>query len=420
MAGVECWLRVALIALMAAAPAVAGRSDAYSQPIAGLTAAEQQRFDQGDRLFATRRSLDGRHGGLGPTYIARACADCHRRDGRSRPPDLDDPIADPLSLRWQTPNGSPLPNYGLTLSTASVPGVPAEARLMLDWTQDGLSAEWRRQGLRWPRPALRELAFGPLPADVRMSLRMAPAIVGLGLLEAIPVDQITVHADPQDRDGNGVSGRAAWVHGRLGRFGWKATLPTLHEAVASAAHLEMGMRTARYPQPDCPGAQDACRAAAGLQQLPAEEWSALAFYLATHAVPEPAIDPTGAERFERVGCANCHRPLTGMTGSHPVAALAHRPVHAYTDLLLHDLGQPLSDGFVEGAAEAREWRTAPLWGLGAMQAVNGHLRLLHDGRARGVHEAILWHGGEAAAARARYLSLPEPDRQRLRDFVESR
>lgn len=415
MAGVE-WL-VAL-ALGSATPAPP--SAAYSQPLPGLDADALRRFDHGDRLFSTRRTAQGRHGGLGPTHLARACADCHRRDGRSRPPDRDDPIGDPLSLRWQDASGAVLPNYGALLSTASLPGVPVEGRLRLEWTQDGLPAPMRAQGLRWPRPRPESLAFGPLPPEVRMSLRMAPAIIGLGLLEAIPEAQIVAHADPPDRNGDGISGRAARVDGQLGRFGWKATLPTLHDSVTSAAFLEMGMRSARYPLPDCPPVQVACRAAVAPVQLSADEAAALTAYLATHAVPAAAVDPAGTALFTAVGCADCHRPRTGTTGPHPLPALAGQVVMAYTDLLLHDLGAALADGYREGDAAAGEWRTAPLWGLGALRSVNGHQRLLHDGRADGVHEAILWHGGEADRARAAYLGLSATDQQRLRRYVETR
>lgn len=397
----------------------------YGQPLPGLSEAELRRFDQGDRLFATRFAATGGFAGLGPTYIARACADCHVRDGRARPPDHDHPGLGPLTIWLQSRDGLPLPHYGRELSTAALPGIPSEAEARLHWSEQAVPAAGGMR-LRWPELRIRAPQFGPLPQGHRRSLRMATAIIGLGLLAGVPEAELRAGADPADADADGISGRVQIIDGRVGRFGWKAGEASLAGQIRSAAWHDLGLRSAARPAPNCPPAQAAClRAAAGeaTVELRAEwiEW--LAFYLATHAVPAPRSPPgagPGAALFRAIGCADCHRPLTGTSGHHPIAALDQQPVWAYTDLLLHDLGPELADGFVEGIASGSEWRTAPLWGLNALPRVNGHRRLLHDGRADGVVEAIGWHGGEAAASRRAFFALDAAQRRQLLDYVEGR
>lgn len=417
--------RVAVAGLLATIGGVAPAVEDYSQPLPGLSAAELRRFDQGDRLFATRFAADGRYAGLGPTYIARACADCHVRDGRARPPDHDHPGLGPLTIWLQGSDGQPLAAYGRELSTAALPGVPAEGRARLDW-QARTPSLAEVPMLRWPRVRIDDLQFGPLPEGHRRSLRMATAIVGLGLLAGVPEAELRAAADPADADGDGISGRVQRIESRLGRFGWKAGEATLEGQILSAAWHDMGLRSAARPAPNCPPPQAACRQAAGTQA--ATEWRAewigtMAFYLAMHAVPAPRSPPgvgPGAALFREIGCADCHRPRTGTTGPHAIAALDRQPVWAYTDLLLHDLGPELADGFVEGEAGGSEWRTAPLWGLNALPRVNGHRRLLHDGRADGVVEAIGWHGGEAAASRRAFFALDAGQQGQLLEYVEGR
>lgn len=405
----------------------ASAAEDYSQPLPGLSESELGLFDQGDRLFATRFSAGGSFPGLGPTYIARACADCHVRDGRARPPDNDHPGLGPLKVWLQGNDGLPLPAYGRELSTAALPGVPAEGQAELQWlTRTPKPADGGLQ-LRWPQVQLKALQFGPLPAGHRRSLRMATAIIGLGLLSGIPDAQLQAHADPSDANGDGISGRSNMIDGRVGRFGWKAGQSGLEAQVVSAAWHDLGLRSAARPEPNCPPPQAACRRAAADEPVAAElraKWiEQLVFYLASHAVPAPSSPPgvgPGAALFRAIGCADCHRPLTGTTGPHPIAALSQQPVPAYTDLLLHDMGPELADGLVEGEAGGREWRTAPLWGLSALQQVNGHRRLLHDGRADGVAEAIGWHGGEAAASRRAFFALDAAKQRQLLDYVQSR
>jgi len=313
-----------------------------------------------------------------------------------------------------------------------VPGVPAEGRGRIIWSAvPGRFADGAPWSLRRPRYAIDAATFGPLD-DVVISPRVAPAVIGLGLLEAVPEATLEALADPDDRDGDGISGRVnrVWSDSAQrvmpGRFGWKANVATLADQNAGAASGDIGLTSPLRPEPNCPPAQRACREAAAGQDEPdlaASFLERLTLYTRLLAVPaqRDADDPTvqrGAALFREVGCAACHLP-TLRTGEAALPELAGQTFHPFTDLLLHDLGDDLADGRPDGLATGREWRTAPLWGLGLIGRVNGHDRLLHDGRARGFAEAILWHGGEAQAARDAFAGLDRRDRDALVAFLGS-
>jgi CxxC motif-containing protein (DUF1111 family) len=258
-------------------------------------------------------------------------------------------------------------------------------------------------------------------------------VFGLGLLEAVSDAEILSHQDPDDANRDGVSGRANWVwdiaKGRVavGRYGWKANQPSLEQQNAAAANGDMGITTRLFPHENVAEGQAAAAAAptgsqGGEPELKDEFFAKLTFYLHTLAVPAArnVEDPQmqrGAEVFARVGCTACHTP-TMMTGDYPgVPQLAYQTIHPYTDLLLHDMGKDLADGRPDFVANGREWRTAPLWGVGLTQTVNRHTRFLHDGRARSLEEAVLWHGGEAGGARERFMHLPREQREALLTFL---
>jgi CxxC motif-containing protein (DUF1111 family) len=263
-----------------------------------------------------------------------------------------------------------------------------------------------------------------------LSPRLAPATIGLGLLEAVPAERLLELSDPDDRDGDGVSGRPNRVWDRahaeltLGRFGWKAEQPSLRQQIAAALAADLGITSRLYPLADCSGVQVECSAGAGEPELAERVLDRLETYVQLLAVPErrhgedPGVQ-RGGVRFRELGCAACHVPshLTAATAALP--ELASQSIWPYTDLLLHDLGPELADGRPSFDAEGAEWRTPPLWGLGLSREVSGHERLLHDGRADGVAEAILWHGGEAAAARDAFEQLSRAERQELIAFIES-
>jgi CxxC motif-containing protein (DUF1111 family) len=293
--------------------------------------------------------------------------------------------------------------------------------------------------LRRPEIRLAELGYGPLHPDAMLSARVAPQMIGLGLLEAIPTADILALADPDDADGDGISGRPSIVWSvefgqpMLGRFGHKAGQPTIRQQSAGAFAGDIGIATPLFPDPwgDCTAAQPACRGARhgddagqGGFEVDAEGLDLVTVYSRNLGVParRDADDPQvlrGRALFHDTGCTGCHRP------AFVTHRLTDRPEHSfqliwpYTDLLLHDMGEGLADNRPDGRATGREWRTAPLWGIGLTEQVGGRAAFLHDGRARTLLEAVLWHGGEAQAARDGVVAMSAADRAALIRYLES-
>lgn len=415
----------------------AGR-DAFGRPSPRLAPGDMPRFTLGKSFFndnwvTAPASTVGRDG-LGPTFNAQACASCHPRDGRGGLPDEAAPLRPGLLLRLGLPGLDArgltltLPAYGGQLQDRAILGIPAEGRLAIALGEEaGRYADGEAFSLAPPQYTVADPAFGPLHPEAAFSPRLAPALLGLGLLEAVDEAEILALADPQDRDGDGISGRAnrVWDHGaadfRLGRFGWKAGQPSLRQQTAMAFLEDIGISSPLFGEQNCPPEQAACGAApdGGRPELDEAKLEQVTFYLQTLALPaaRPPEDPRGRHVFMDLGCAACHRPALRSGQDHPVAALRGQDIRPYTDLLLHDMGPGLADGLAEGRAEGTEWRTAPLWGLGLTRTVSGHERLLHDGRARGVAEAILWHGGEAEEAREVFRRSSAADRAALLAFL---
>ena len=435
-------------------------ANAFSHPMANLSFADRAQFNIGNAIFrrpwvsapASTRSADG----LGPLYNARACQDCHLKDGRGHPPEANfpDDIALSMLMRLSVPPRTqaeralidsgraaalPDPVYGGQLQDFALPSHAIEGRIHIAWTEEAIAfSDGERVSLRRPAVSITDLGYGPTDPDLMMSLRVAPAMIGLGLLEAIPEAAILALADPQDADGDGISGRANRVWSReagdfaLGRFGWKATEPTLNQQNLGAFAGDIGMSSTLVPAAwgDCTEAQAACRAGPhGIDDRHAVEIAdtlaeALLFYTQTLAVParRDIDDPSvrnGEALFAAAGCAACHTPSFETAADAPLAALAGQRIWPYSDLLLHDMGDGLADNRPVARAGGREWRTPPLWGIGLTQTVSGHTYFLHDGRARSLTEAILWHGGEAEAAREAFRTMPATDRTDLLRFLES-
>jgi len=257
-------------------------------------------------------------------------------------------------------------------------------------------------------------------------------VFGLGLLEAVEDTSITQYADPHDTDGNGVSGRAQRTidaqgrPGALGRFGWKAGQPSLRMQAASAFAGDIGITSHLFPKDDRTPHQVAAgpQAYDAAPELRPADLQKLEFYLRALAVParrdmDNPVVIRGETLFHTIGCADCHRSTMQTRADAALPSLASQTIHPYTDLLLHDMGAELADGLPEHQASGREWRTPPLWGIGLTQVVNGHTRFLHDGRARNLEEAILWHGGEALSSKTRFMELPQADRTAVLQFLES-
>ena len=283
-----------------------------------------------------------------------------------------------------------------------------------------------------------DLGYGPLHPDAMLSPRVAPQMIGLGLLEAVPAADILALADPEDANGDGISGRANVVWSAefnqplLGRFGLKAGHATIHEQSAAAFAGDIGISSPLFPAPwgECTEAQAACRALphgngdVRGDEIDADGMELVTFYSRNLAVPmrSDVDDPQvlrGKEVFHDTGCASCHQPafVTHRLEDRPEQSF--QLIWPYTDMLLHDMGPGLADNRPEARATGREWRTAPLWGIGRTEQVSGHSYFLHDGRARSLLEAILWHGGEAQAQRDAVVEMRPEDRAALIRFLES-
>lgn len=417
--------------------------NAFSLPASNLAPDQRRAFFVGNTFFndnwvVAPASTAGRDG-LGPTFNAPACTSCHFKDGRAAPPaDSGDGRAGllfRLSVPGSDAHGGPLPEprYGGQLNDRGIPGVPAEGRMKRTVEPiPGSYADGERYELERPEYAFEDLAFGPMDPAVLTSPRVAPAMPGLGLLEALPEAAILAHADPEDADGDGISGRPnrVWDQAagatRLGRFGWKANQPTIEQQVAGAFLGDIGITSRLNPAPNCPDPQSACRGApiGGAPELDDHKLERVTHYSQTLAVPAQRglNDPEvrrGEALFAAARCTACHLPelRTGPDAADP--ALADQVIHPYTDLLLHDMGEGLADGRPDYLATGSEWRTPPLWGIGLVKTVNGHTRFLHDGRARDLAEAILWHGGEATATRDAFRALSSMDRAALLRFLDS-
>jgi len=415
--------------------------DAFSLPAPSLSPEHRSAFFVGNSLFnrswvAAPASLESRDG-LGPLFNARSCSGCHFKDGRSRPPEPGEPMLTMLlrvSLPGRGPRGAPLPepSYGDQLQSRANSGVPAEADVLIEYTpQPGAFADGQPYLLMRPEYRIERLGYGALPAGLQLSPRVAPALIGLGLLEAVPERSVREREDPDDANHDGISGRAnlVWDVRRganaFGRFGWKAEQPTVEQQTASAFSADLGVTSSLFPEEGCTLAQLRCREqpSGGSPEVSDELLRVVVLYARMLGVPArrpgAALERAGERLFARARCDACHVPTLATGDFAPVAELSKQEIHPYTDLLLHDLGEGLADNRPTFAADGREWRTAPLWGIGLVRAVNEHTRFLHDGRARDLSEAILWHGGEARAARAAFVSMSASERRALLAFLDS-
>jgi CxxC motif-containing protein (DUF1111 family) len=319
------------------------------------------------------------------------------------------------------------PVYGEQLSYHGVESTRGEGSVAISHEPvEEAFADGTPYTLQHPIYGFRDLAHGPMSENVQVSPRVAPANFGLGLLEMIPEKQILALADPDDKNGDGISGRPNYVldhklnRAALGRFGWKANQPTLEQQILKAFNADIGVTSAMFPDDE----GTVRPVSSGAPELSDDDRASILFYMKLLAVPKqrdwqsPVVE-RGQMIFRGLGCAGCHATLF-ITGDDPAyPELSRQTIHPYTDLLLHDMGEGLADNRPDGLANGREWRTPPLWGIGLLKAVSGHTRLLHDGRARNIEEAILWHGGEASASGKLYRRLPQTERAALLAFLGS-
>jgi CxxC motif-containing protein (DUF1111 family) len=375
--------------------------------------------------------------GRGPTSNADSCAACHANKGRGAPPVTTEAAMSMivrLSLPGQGPHGAPnpLPDYGDQLQTFGIPRfIPPEGQVHVRWRDQEVALDdGEIVMLRAPDVQISDLNYGPLGAGVMMSARVAPSLVGVGLLDAVP--ERTILALAAREPVAGIRGHPNYVwditeqRRVLGRFGLKANHPNLRQQIAAAFIGDIGLSTSLFPEQNCPGVQHACREMmfAGKPEITDYRLETVDAYVRFAAVParRDVDDPEvrrGGQLFAEARCAVCHVPELTTSAGAPLAALAQQTIHPYTDLLLHDMGEALADHRPDFEASGRDWRTAPLWALGLSATVNGNANLLHDGRARNVTEAILWHGGEATVSREAFRSMPAADRSALVRFVKS-
>jgi CxxC motif-containing protein (DUF1111 family) len=375
--------------------------------------------------------------GLGPLFNQASCISCHIQGSRGRVPEHADQPLETMIVRLSMPAEGPTskpgrhPAYGDQLNSRSIAGVPAEGSATLTFEEvSGSYGDGTAYTLLRPNLKFVNLTYGPLDGALT-SLRMPQPVIGLGLLESVPTEELEKLSDPEDADGDGISGRINWLEGPdgapvAGRFGWKAIAPGLAEQAAEAGLNDMGLTSRARLVPNCTDVQPACRAAAVRPRPDMSDrfFPTLVTYLQLTRVPERrgADQPKvreGEALFAAFGCTQCHRPTLRTGATLAIAKLGGGEFHPFTDLLLHDMGEGLADGRPEGSASGREWRTAPLWGLGLTSSISGHDRLLHDGRARGLAEAILWHGGEAKRAREAFRNASAGEREALVAFLNS-
>jgi len=410
-------------------------ADAFSHEAPNLRGLQLARHEAGDAAFEAEFQTDPNalNAGLGPVFDNVSCEACHEGDGRGRPPVGAEPFESMLfraSIAGRTPQGGPVPvpgGLGGQLQLSAIAGFAPDASASIAYHDStGTFADGTTYTLQVPRYSLVGVRT-PLPHGVLFSPRVAPAVFGLGLLEAVSEVEVLAIAALQAVTRE-VSGRPNYVwdavlkRTTLGRFGWKANTPNLFQQAAGAYNGDMGVTSSLFPAESCEGAGPEC--ARHAPEVPDQTVADAAFYTRTLGVParRSLDDPVairGETLFYQSGCANCHVPTlrTGVLAGVP--EVSNQVIHAYTDLLTHDMGPDLADKRPDFLASGQEWRTAPLWGVGLIQAVNGHNNLLHDGRARSLLEAVLWHGGEATAARDRVRRLSATDRAALVVFLSS-
>lgn len=424
--------------------------NAFSLPARNLSILRRDNFFIGNAFFkqpwvaapASTKSRDG----LGPLFNTNTCQSCHVKDGRGHPPLEDGEALLSTLIRLSIPATSdkhqsllkthgvvPEPNYGDQLQPKATSGVKAEATPRLSYESiDGQFKDGTPYQLIKPTVHIEKPAYGDLHPNLLTSVRVAPAMIGLGLLDAIAEADLLANADPDDKNGDGISGRMNYVWDAAqqktvsGRFGWKSNQPNIAQQVKSAFSGDMGLTSSLLPNESCSPVQKDCQNAihGGKPEVPDKIMDKVVFYSSTLGVParRDASKPSvmqGEKLFATAGCSRCHQPEFKTADYPAIKELSNQKIMPYSDLLLHDMGEGLSDGRPDFLASGSEWRTPPLWGIGLVETVNGHTRFLHDGRARNLNEAILWHSGEAEASKQAYIAMEKSHRDALLAFLNS-
>lgn len=404
-------------------------------------------FDHGDgmfeRPFKEAKSFNEKNisDGLGPLYNAKSCEACHVADGRAAAPSMERGFEGFLlrvSIPGKGEHGGPKhhPVYGGQLADQANAGHDPEIAPKITYEHiPGQYPDGTTYTLRKPIYDLSKTFYGPLGDDAMVSPRVAPAMIGMGLLDAIDPAEIDQYSDPNDANNDGISGKVNWVWdveaGKMsvGKYGWKAETPTLRQQIADAAVNDIGITSPLFPEQSCAQEQQACQdeqhgTVGDPYEMMEEQLNHLAVYLEFLAIParDPVDHPQalrGEELFKQVSCTACHRDTWTTGNQHRQWRLRNQIIHPYTDLLLHDMGEGLADHRPTFDATGTEWRTPPLWGIGMTQRVNGHTDFMHDGRARSLEEAVLWHDGEAKKSKEEFMKLKKEDREAILTFLRS-
>jgi len=403
-------------------------SAAFSTPAPNLILPDLEKHFEGDLTFeATFVTAPAtNNAGLGPIYNNVSCVSCHILDGRG-----DKPSVFRISIPGTNPfNGpNPVPGMGDQLQDKAIIGELAEGSVEIIYTEVFYSLpDGTPFSLRKPDYTIIN-TYIPIPAKTMLSVRAAPPVFGLGLLEAIPESSILSLVDEFDHDGDGISGKANYVYDHnsgthvLGRFGWKANQPNLHQQTSAAFNGDMGITSPMFSSESSEGQIQND----GLPDDPEIDFNFIevtSFYTKTLAVPAPRNldDKTvklGKQLFFEIGCENCHTQKWQTGNITEIPAISNQTIFPYTDMLLHDMGEQLADNRPDYLASGSEWKTRPLWGIGLTQLANGHTYFLHDARARNLFEAIMWHGGEAEECKNNFANLSATERAALVSFLEA-
>jgi len=415
-----------------------GGSGSFSHMFSGMSAQQNRIHEVGDGQFAATfvTAPAPLNPGLGPIFNNVSCSSCHVSDGRGKVPGIGESAANML-FRVSIPgtgehgNPVPVPGFGDQLQTRSTLSVAPEGDVIITYTEQSYTfSDGERYSLRKPGYKFTKL-YTTMPANALLSPRVAAPVFGLGLLEAVGEADIVKRADPGDADNDGIKGQANYVWDvalkkkTLGRFGWKANQPSILQQVAAAYNGDIGITNFLFPKESSEGqTQFTSNPGHGSYELSDSLLYSVEFYVRTLAVPvrrnvnNPAVQQ-GKALFAKVGCIKCHVADLRTSVNVAFPQLSNQLIHPYTDLLLHDMGEDLADNRPDFEASGRQWRTAPLWGIGLTKKVNDHTNFLHDGRARNLMEAIMWHGGEALNAKNMVSMLSAGERNALIAFLES-
>ncbi len=411
-------------------------SQAFGLPASNLSAQNLEKHLEGDiafeALFVASPAL--RNGGLGSIFNNNSCNGCHPSDSRASVPENINSMSG-LFLKISVPGNdehggpAPVPGFGTQLQHQSVYGYQPEAQMAVTYEQQEVSLP---DGtiITLQKPIYSIVSpYVSLPGNVLISPRIGMPVFGLGLLEAIPEHSILANADPDDTDKDGISGKANYVWDpvsgttKLGRFGWKAGAPSVLVQTAGAYNEDMGLTNYLKPVESSAGQTNNDPSSVS-PEVSRGELESVTFYTLTLGVPagRDFDDPeviAGHRIFEQINCSACHI-ASFTTGNYKgIPEISNQKIYPYTDMLLHDMGDGLADNRSEFQADGNEWKTRPLWGIGLTALTSGHTSFLHDGRARNLTEAILWHGGEAENSREDFRKLSTEDRKKLLRFLES-